>query len=592
MYGRKAGTLIVGLVLILAGALFLASNLVDLRVDWFQILKYSIPVLCVAAGAFKLIRHYSRPPEYWSEGRGKSSLLSGLFWLSFGAVVFFSLLGLLELLAFVGLYWPVLLIGFGLAKIVDHYRIAGGIRVRTAEVFGVVFIVVFGLACGRLAKAHLPLIDDLTWGDFRISLPEGLEGRRFRFETSQALSLEGVREVQVENLYGDVVVENSEEGSADLRFVTQVRGERQEQAEELNRDVRVNAVQAEGILSISTNRKELGEKGRGIGTNMYLHLPSGLPLSVSNGFGQVRVTDRNAALTVANSYGGVRVSNQNGDLTVANRNGPVDARSVTGAVKIVNQRAPITIDGVEGSVDAATEYDSLRAEHVRGNLVARNHFGSIRLADIQGEVSVAGDGSSVNAEQVTRRLQVKNSHKQVRIRNVSGGLELETSYSRVELAQVRGGVSVQALHSEVSAKDLEDSVTVTGKGSEIRLAGISGPLSVETSLRKVAIEDFRGPVSVQNEFGEIVVESRRSPADPLRIVNKNGTILLSLPKESNFRLTAQAVGGEIESDFGVMAEAERPAAGGLTLFEATVGKGGPLVELQTSHSRIRIRKRG
>lgn len=592
MNGRKVGTLLVGLILIAAGALFLASNLFGLRLDWVQILKFTVPVLCIAVGCVKLIRHYTRPPEYWTQQGGRSVLLSGLFWLAMGWVIFFGLLDVIDILRFIGLYWPILLITFGAAKILDHYRIPGGAQVRAAEVFGLVFILIFGLSCNRLSRAHLPLIDDFSWGDLRISLPEGLEGKRFRFESSQELPLEGIQSVQVENLYGEIVIERSPSNGADLRLVTQVRAESQEKADELNRTVAVRLTQTDGVLAVTTNRSDWGEQGRGVGTNMYLHLPPSLPLAVNNGYGQVRISDRSAPLNVTSSYGEVRVAGQAGDLVVTNRGGLVDVRSVTGTVKISNQRAGVFVDGVVGDVDVSTEYDSLRVEHVRGRLTARNHFGTVRLLDIQGEASVVGDGSSVNAEHVNQRLTVRNSHKDVRIRDVKGGLLVETSYSHVNLAQVLGGVTLKSLHSEVTAKDLEGPVLVEAKGSEVRLSGTTGPVNVATSLRRVSVEDFLGPLTIQNEFGDVSLESRRTLADPVKIVNKNGSIVLSLPKESAFRLSAQALGGKIESDFGAMAEAGGSEPSGVAVFEATVGEGGPLVELQTSHSRIRIRKRG
>ncbi len=592
MNGRRAGTLIVGLILILAGTLFLLSNLISFRVDWVLLFKITVPVLCVGVGLSKLVRHYLAPLDELSRGGRKSSLLSGLFWLFFGFVIFLDILDVIETLSFFGLWWPVLLIAFGLAKIADHYRIPGGIQVRVGEIFGVIFILVFGLACNRLARAHLPLIDDFTWGDVTVSLPVGLEGERFNFESTQPLQLDGIESIQVENLYGDVVVEPAPSAEASLRLVTRVRAENQQQAADLNREVVLKLNQADGRLKISTNRPDLGEKGRGVGTTLLLQLPAALPVSISNSFGAVRVSRRSAPVHIDNSYGDVQVSSQTGSLTVTNRNGRVEARSVTGSVKILNQRAAVLVDGVDGPVEAATEYDSVRLEHIRGNAVVRNHFGSVRLVDIQGEASVSGEGSSVRAEHLAQRLSVRNSHKEVAIRDVAGPLDLETSYSRVELTQIQGAVSLKAVHSTVSARDLRQEVVVAGRGSEIKLARIAGPLRVETSLRKVTVEDFSGPVTVQNEFGEVVLENRTAPTQPVRIINKNGSILLSLPARSQFKLAAQAVGGEIESDFGEMAEAAEPAAGGVAVFETTVGEGGPLIELQTSQSRIRIKKRG
>jgi hypothetical protein len=52
-------------------------------------------------------------------------------------------------------------------------------------------------------------------------------------------------------------------------------------------------------------------------------------------------------------------------------------------------------------------------------------------------------------------------------------------------------------------------------------------------------------------------------------------------------VSAQAPGGEVDSEFG---QAERAPAEKSQMFEQTIGGGKSEVRLQTTYSRIRIRK--
>ena len=104
-----------------------------------------------------------------------------------------------------------------------------------------------------------------------------------------------------------------------------------------------------------------------------------------------------------------------------------------------------------------------------------------------------------------------------------------------------------------------------------------------TSLRKLAVSDFGGQGRVQNEFGDVVLQPGSALKANLTVVNKSGEITLVVPEDANFKLTAQATGGEVISDFGSPRK-------GAPVLNSTVGKGGPQIRLQTTHAPIRIKK--
>jgi hypothetical protein len=583
---RNLSTPIVGLVLVGLGGLFLAANLTDLRVNWIFVAKTVLPVFFVLVGIAKLVRHFTWSKEEIDLQPGKAGLLGGLFWFSLGAVLLLDLVGLLDTLGFLGLYWPVLLILFGVGKMVDYYRFKGGVRVRTGEIFGVVFIISFGITANLLSQAHLPLLRDWGWGDVRLPIPAG---ERFQFELDEEIDLAGATAVRIQNIYGDVQVDAGEPPESRVALTKIVRAERRSGAQEIASEVRVVTSRDGDTLTIRTNREALGARGKQLTTHLRLMLPDDLPLSVENSFGDVRIRDWNAVCRVDNSYGRVTVERVRGDVEVTNRYRHVEIRGVEGDVSVENRRGPVHLDRITGKVAASTDYDLIRAENIAGDLEIANHFGTIRLSDISGGCVVDGTGSRVTVEAVGEKLRVRNSHKDMTVRGIAGSVDLETSYSRVKLEEVGGHVELKAVHSEVLAERLRAGIRVQARGSQIQLSDIRGEMNVATSLRRVAVSGFTGPVSIQNEYGEILIESVGVLGAPVRASNRNGSISLSLPAAAAFQLSAQAVNGEIVSDFGPGPD---DSEGGVAFLETSVGEGGPQVELQTTHSRIRIRKRG
>jgi len=585
---RSTSTLLAGLLLILVGALFLFVNFTQFDISWVVFFKVVVPALFIFAGVRKLIRHYTWSEEELLNNQGKAGLLGGIFWLSLGIVILLDIFNLVDALKFIGFYWPVVLIVFGLGKIADYYRLSSRMNIRTGEIFGVVFVVAFGLASNQLSRAHFPLLEDFRWD---LPWPEGMEtsGERFRFEVEEAISSEGLTAIEVENLYGDVQVKPGETESVKIQLVKEVRGDAQEEAKDLAGQILIVMTPEEGVLRVTTNRSDLGERGRKLSTHLTLTVPEQLPVSVKNKFGRVLMTDRIAACTIQNSYGKVEVSAIEGDLSIINRYKGVEAKNIKGKVSITNHRGFIDVSSVEGDLDLKTEHDAITLEDVKGHVTLQNSYGRIQVEDVAGLLNVDSTGSRVSASKISEKVVIKSSHKLVSVRDLQGALELESAYARVSLSRIEGPVDLKAAHCEVTANGLESGLKMQGRGSQVSLNGIGGDTSIETSLRNVSITDFSGALLVQNEFGEITLKISEQPTAPITVKNSNGEITLLIPGRSSFKLSAQAVEGEIVSDFGPEPE---ESEGNVAFLRTTVGEGGPQIELQTTNKRIRIKKQG
>jgi len=589
MSARNVKSLIAGLLLVVAGGLFLAVNLTTFRIDWWLVTKTVFPVLFMLGGGIKLWRYVTWPEERTLQSPASASLLSGLFWFSLGTVLLLDIFGVLGTLGFVGLYWPVLIILFGIGKIVDYYRFKGGLRVRPAEIFGVVFVIVFGLAANRLSRAHFPLFEELKWGDLSLPIPAELEKNKFEFPAEQTIPLGGASELQVHNLYGDVEIVPGDSDTVAIRLIKTVRADTRAEAEETASAIQITTQSEDGHFLVGTNREAIGQKGKNLSTHFRITVPPSLPVVIENSFGDVKITGREAPCSVTNSYGGIEARDIRGDLRLATRYQAISVQKVDGNVTAENRRAPVRLKAISGSVDARTDYDEIRAEDIGGKLTVTNHFGSINLADLAAPVEVDGTGSQVSISRAHQTATIQNSHKDVNLDQIDGNLLLQTSYSKVDLKRTLGEVDLKVVHSEVNARNLDGGIKIQGRGSQITLKDVRGKIGIETSLRRVSIENFAGPVTVENEYGEVNLGNDQELAGPVKVSNRNGAIVLSLPKTAGFQLSAQSVDGQIVSDFNPTPEAPE---GGTAVLEASVGNGGPAVELQTTYSRIQIVKRG
>lgn len=587
---RSAAPLVAGLALVLIGGVFLAANLFDFdfRFNW-RWLEFLLPTALIAWGAVKLVRHFSWDPVRLSERPRRASLFSGLFWCGVGTVWLLDLLGVVRGLEFFGLYWPLLLVLFGLGKVVDYYRLSGQLQFRTGEVIGLLFLILVGISAKATADAHWPLLRiPVDWRDDGRSIRIGeYLGSKYSWTSSQIVSAEGLTRIEVVNLYGNVTAEPASGDSVEILLSKEVYESSENKARKIADRVAISADSQEGVLRVGTNRSELQPSKSRFNSHLTLKLPRDLPVSVVNEYGDVRLSNLSAPLEVENSYGAVVVEDVGADVKVKNKYRESRVRRVSGSVTVENQRGAVVVEEIGGNVQLTTERDLLSASDVQGDANIRNRFGKVVLSDVAGKVRVDGQGSAVNLSEIGGNAVVANSYKTLQASALRAGLQLETSNSRVELTRVSGPVEIRADQSQIQAEELEAGITVRARGTGVNLSEVEGGFDVATSLKDVTVEGFGGRGKVQNEYGDVRITVSGTVEGPLEVSNKYGGIMLSVPADAGFRLSAQSPGGNIVSDFNPQVEAAEAAS----TLESSIGAGGPLVRLQTTYADIRIRKR-
>ena len=586
MSDRKNLTPLVGGLLLVAAGLFLfTERFYDFDILWFEVLRLALPALFLYLGLSKLIRHFAWDADQLQGSPSRASLLGGLFWSSLGLLVLLDMLGLLSSLDVFALYWPLLLVLFGLGKVIDFYRLKGRMQFRGGEIAGLILLIFLGLFCTAASEAQWPLIN-LGWSSWR-DWERGFQGSSYRWTDTQTLEASGLTGLRVSNLYGDVVIEgNSSQDSIEIELTKVVSERSESDAQEIADQIKLSALRQEATLQIGTNRGELDRDYR-FETHISIRLPRNLQVRAVNYQGTLQVSNIAADCHLENERGDLRAEFITGDVTLKNRFDTVVARHIEGKLTIENRRGTVRIEEIKGDAEVVTERKSVSADEVEGNLRVKNYHGTVRLSNIRGQVNIDALGSSIHLSELEQKATVSNSYQNMTAVGLKAGLELKTEHSQVRLTNVEGAVDIEPRRADITATGLRSGITVRGTSTSVSIHDSSGPVEIVTSLQLVRLEQFRGPVRIQNQNAEILITSDQPLSDPLTAENSNGSITLSLPSDSNFNLTAVSEGGSIISDFG-----RQRSQGQDQVLKTTLGSGGPEVNLQTKFAPIRIHKIG
>lgn len=134
---------------------------------------------------------------------------------------------------------------------------------------------------------------------------------------------------------------------------------------------------------------------------------------------------------------------------------------------------------------------------------------------------------------------------------------------------------------ELVARNVNGGIVAQGLESDVHARTVNGDVRVETT----------GSARARTVNGSISARLGRLGTGDLSFRTVNGGIELRLPEGAGARLRAETVHGEIDSELPLtLRGTARDRHWGPRKLEATVGEGGPRVELRTVNGSIRLRR--
>ena len=365
-----------------------------------------------------------------SNGRPyRSSLFAGLLLILLGIVFFLDrFYPEFQIGHLVRLYWPVLLILWGVAKLLDRLSetssghpapslLSGG----EAVLLVLIFVVLGAFAFGDWAHQYFPGV--------RIDLPS------FQDSYSKSMSLPprtlapGAR-VTIATGRGDVTVHASDGDTLVVTAKKSGPGPSEESALERIKDVGVEIdPQGNGVLIRPTHMDSGFDR---VDVDIDVRVPKASPVSIDAAHGDVTVSGVAAPLEIRAANGDISIQDAGGDVSAESENGDVRVDGVRGNLRLSGRGDDLAVANVQGnaSIDGAYGGDiSLR--NVSGNVNCATQFSEVTLAGLTGEMKL--DSDDVNVSGVTGDARIVTRNKDVSADRVAGKLDIVDSHSDVKV---------------------------------------------------------------------------------------------------------------------------------------------------------------
>ncbi|MFY9908997.1 MAG: DUF4097 family beta strand repeat-containing protein [Candidatus Sulfotelmatobacter sp.] len=347
-------------------------------------------------------------------------------------------------------YWPVLLILWGIIKLIEHQQAQrDGLPARGIGAGGV-FLIICIVVCGLIATQA----SRFNWGEIRDNLQiddndfDNMFGQSYNYDNQLERALTpAITSLRVEDDHGAVRVSAGNDNKITVTVRKRVGAESQSDADRYNGKTMP-------LLTVAGNTIVLDAKTQAAGDHP---VASDLDISIPRKM-QLQITSRR------------------GDVSVVGRDGEVD---------INNQRGDVSLEDVSGNTKLNLDKSSAKIEQITGDVHIDGHLNEVSVTDVKGSVQLDGEfGESVKLARISKNVGFKSSRTDLEFSSIAGELDLDSDDLHAQ--QLAGPVHLATRSKEINLEDVS---------GDVRVQDANGGVEVSMhSLGNVQIEDRNGDI--------------------------------------------------------------------------------------------------
>ena len=380
-----------------------------------------------------------------------------------------------------GKFWPLLLILWGIIKLIEHEQAKrAGLPGRGIGVGGV-FLLLFVISAGLIATG----VSHFNWGNLRDHMQIGDDdideifgGQSFDYSGDLSSDVPaGVTRLDINDDRGAVTVNVSDDKKMRVSWRKKVHAENQQQADSYNKKYDPSIAPAGSALVLNANA---GDKG--VSTDVDVYVPRDMQLMITAKRGDVNVNGMGGGAQINAQHGEVNVNDLVGAATLSLEHSSVRMQHVKGDVTIHGNMNEVDVEDVDGGLHMEGEfYSSTRIVRVSKSVSFHSPRTDLDFTRLDGRLDL--DSDNLRADSLTGPMHLKTRSKDISLEGFSGDLRLENNNGAVDIGLQKPG-----------------SIQIDNRKGDVQLA-----VPPKTALK---IEARTREGDIHSDFDEIKVDSR------------------------------------------------------------------------------------
>ncbi len=402
-------------------------------------------------------------------------------------------------------WWPMLLIAFGLIRLVEALALYGPGRGSTGAAairpmgFGWILAAVFiGLA---ITVPH-HINPHWKWGPVPINGFVGLIGEEFDYPVNVSSPVGSAKRLVLDNVRGGITVSGADGSDIHLDGHKSIHAYDRAAADKVNNEVKVTFSPEGDAIYIRTAEPSDSDRSR-VSVDMEISVPKGMS---------------------------VEARGRSGDLTI---------NSIDGSVDVSSQRGEVRLQDIGGDAKIDVEHcDLVRASNVKGTVDVEGKGRDVQLDTVAGLVTLNGSFSgTLDFRDLAKPLHFESDQTDLRVEKLPGSISM--TLSELHASNLAGPFRFVTHERDVHLDDFSGPVDIEiGKGDVDLKPDPSQPLTrmdirsrsgnIEMALPGDGKFDLRGTAKqgdVSNDYGDAIVSDSQGRTNTLRSATPTGPVI-------------------------------------------------------------------
>jgi len=346
-------------------------------------------------------------------------------------------------------YWPVLLIFWGVIKLIEHQRAqregtrAAGIG--AGGVFLVVMIVVFGLIASQLERVNWSGLNNqfnFDDGDF-----DGIFGQSYNFNDHLEQTFPTGASLKVIDTRGAVTVTASDDNKITVVVRKRIGADNQTDADKYNGETKPTITVTGGLVTVDAKAEAAGDHP--VETDLDISIPRKAQVSISSRRGDVNVTGREGSVDISAQHSDTSVEDITGNVKVSQEKGSVKVEQITGDVHIEGRVNEVSVADIKGAAQLDGEFqESVKLARIAKTVTFKSSRTDMEFSRIEGSLDL--DSDELHGESITGPLHLTTRSKNIRLEDVSGDVRLQNDNGAIEVGMhTVGNVQIDSRNGDV-----------------------------------------------------------------------------------------------------------------------------------------------
>lgn len=347
-------------------------------------------------------------------------------------------------------YWPLLLILWGVIKLIEHQQAQrDGLPPRGIGAGGVllvIFIVFFGLIATHVTRYH--------WEDIRNNMGidqgdlDNIFGHTYNFDDQLERDIAtSVTSLRINDDHGAVRVSAADDNKITVMVRKRVGTESQSDADKYNQQTKPEITFAGNTMVLDARTQAAGDHS--VQSDLEISIPRKMELHITGRKGDVSVTGRDGDVEIAAQHGDVSVEDVKGNVKLNLEKSSARVERITGDVHIEGRLNEVSVTDVNGAAQLNGEFqESVKLGHISKTVAFKSSRTEMEFSRLDGDLDL--DSDDLHADKIAGPVRLTTRSKQIRLSDVSGDVRLQNDNGGVELSmRSLGNVQIESRNGDV-----------------------------------------------------------------------------------------------------------------------------------------------